>query len=143
LIAVAAMLAAVVACDRPSTGNADVGAVATTPATVEAPKVDLGDVIETTSDYVIGISYPQSAAKYPRLAAELKAYAEEARAELMRAVEARKQSQPAGEGIEGSAMYDLSLTFTEVVDSPKLAAYAADGSMYTGGAHGIPLLSRF
>jgi len=143
LIAVAAMLAAVVACDRPATDQASAGAVATTPAAVQAPEVDLDDVIETTSDYVIGISYPQSAAKYPRLAAELKAYADEARAELMRAVEARRQSQPAGEGNEGSAMYDLSLTFTEVLDSPRLAAYAADGSMYTGGAHGMPLLARF
>ncbi len=143
VIAVAAMLAAVVACDRPVPGSTATEGGASTPAAVETPKVDLDDVIENTSDYVIGISYPQSAAKYPKLAAELKAYADEARAELMRAVEARRQAQPAGEGSEGSAMYDLSLTFTEVVDNPKLAAYAADGSMYTGGAHGMPLLARF
>src|SRR5690606_40388108 len=81
--------------------------------------------------------------KYPRLAAELKAYAEGARADLMEAVEARKQGEPAGEGSEGATLYDLSLTFTELVDTPELAAYAADGSMYTGGAHGMPLMERF
>lgn len=144
LIAVAAMLAAVAACDRAAPGATDAdGAGATPPAVDAAAVVDLTDVIETTSDYVVGISYPQSAARYPKLAAELKAYADDARAELMRAVEARRQSQPAGEGSEGAAMYDLSLTFTEIVDGPQLVAYAADGSMYAGGAHGMPLLARF
>ena len=112
-----------------------------TPAPVEP--VELEDVSEATADYIIGITYPQSATKYPRLAAELKAYAETARADLMEAVEARKQGEPAGEGSEGATLYDLSLTFTELVDTPELAAYAADGSMYTGGAHGMPLMERF
>jgi len=137
------MLVAVVACDRESSTAAP-ERTATSPAAAQpAASVELVDVMETTPDYVIGISYPQSAARYPALAAEIKRYAEAARADLMRAVEARRHQQPTGEGSEGSTMYDLSLTFTEVFDSPHLVAYAADGSSYTGGAHGNPLLARF
>lgn len=137
------MLVAVAACDRESS-TAEPELTATSPAAAEpAAAVELVDVMETTADYVIGISYPQSAARYPALAAEMKRYAEAARADLMRAVEARRQQPPTGEGSEGSTMYDLSLTFTEVFDSPDLVAYAADGSSYTGGAHGNPLLARF
>lgn len=137
------MLVALAACDRESS-TAVPEQAATSPAAAEpAAGVELVDVMETTPDYVIGISYPQSAARYPALAAEMKRYAEAARADLMRAVEARRQRQPTGEGSEGSTMYDLSLTFTEVFDSPDLVAYAADGSSYTGGAHGNPLLARF
>ena len=146
---VALMLVAVAACDRPQAP--DPGASGTDAATVAATgdsgttaaPVALDDVFETTGDYVIGITYPQSAARYPKLAAELKAYAEAARTQLMTAIEERKQREPAGEGSEGATLYDLSLTFTEVLDSPELVAYAADGSMYTGGAHGMPLLAHF
>ena len=42
-----------------------------------------------------------------------------------------------------AAPYDLSLSFTELLDSPTLVAVAADGSSYTGGAHGAPLIARF
>ena len=42
-----------------------------------------------------------------------------------------------------TAPYDLSLCFTELLDSPTLVAIAADGSSYTGGAHGAPLIARF
>ena len=137
------MLAMVAACDRTPTTAAP-ERQATSPAAAEpAATVELVDVMETTADYVIGISYPQSATRYPALAAEMRRYAEAARADLMRAVEARRQQQPSGEGTEGATMYDLSLTFTEVFDSPDLVAYAADGSSYSGGAHGTPLLARF
>lgn len=136
------MLIAIAACDRDS--STQVGDPTAPPSATEpAPRVELADVMETNADYVIGISYPKSAGKYPKLAAEMKRYADEARAELMRAVEARRQRDPPGEGSEGATMYDLSLSFTELVDSPELAAYAADGSSYTGGAHGNPLLARF
>lgn len=139
---------AMVACDRgQGAGEAPPGATVeatraqpqTTPApppAVQLPKVELADVVETTSDYIIGISYPQSAGKYPLLAKLLKDYAAAARADLMQAVAARPaDAQP--------AMYDLSLSFTEVLDTPALVAYAADGSSYTGGAHGVPLVERF
>jgi hypothetical protein len=105
------------------------------PAAAAAP-VALQDVIETRPDYIIGISYPQGIAKHPMLAQALQAYAESARAELMQSVAALKGSKP-------SAPYDLSLQFTGLVDTPRIVAAAADGSSYTGGAHGNPLVQRF
>lgn len=96
----------------------------------------LNDVAETTPDYIVGISYPPSANRYPALAAEMKRFADRARAELVEAAKAR-QRKP------GELPYDLSLSFTELYLSPTLAAYGADGSLYTGGAHGAPLIARF
>lgn len=105
-----------------------------------AEPVKLEDVSEITSTYVIGISYAPSAEQYPGLAAAMAEYAEEARQELMEAVEARS----ARSGVDPSeAMYDLSLAFSEVLVTPNVVAYAADGSAYTGGAHSIPLVARF
>ena len=105
------------------------------PGAGTAPVV-LQDVIETKPDYIVGISYPQGIAKHPALAQALQAYAESARAELMQSVAALKGSKP-------SAPYDLSLQFTGLVDTPRIVAAAADGSSYTGGAHGNPLVARF
>ena len=109
------------------------------PAPVEEKVVvpELKDVMETTPQYVIGISYPPSAAKYPGLATALKQYADAARNELLQAV----KSVPAkgGDGM----MYDLTLSFTEVHQSPDLVAIAVDGSRFTGGAHGEPLIARW
>lgn len=96
----------------------------------------LQDVIERDPRYMIGISYPPIANRYPALAAELKRYADSARADLLQAVAALGQAKPA-------APYDLSLSFTEVVSTPRVIAIAADGSSYTGGAHGTPLVARF
>lgn len=138
-VAVALICLAVVACKREAEPPATTAAPGTTPAAVApapAPAVELKDVAETTPDYVIGISYQTPAAKYPGLAAQLKAYADAARADLVEAAQARKKG-------EGSAPYDLSLNFTEVLDSPTLVAVAAEGSSYTGGAHGSPLIARF
>ena len=42
-----------------------------------------------------------------------------------------------------TAPYELSLAFEQVVDTPRIVAVAADGSRYTGGAHGQPLIARF
>ena len=134
----------VTACDRgpgtapsPQTGGTGTGtAEGPSPEPAESGPVELKDVSEVTSDYVIGITYPPSATKYPGLAAELKRYADDAREDLMQAVAARTQE-------EAGTLYDLSLTFTEVADTPELFAIAADGSSYTGGAHSSPLLARF
>ncbi len=101
----------------------------------DAP-VDLADVVETRPDYIVGISYPESAAGHPALARILKGYAEAARAELMTAVEALGGAKP-------TAPYDLSLQFSTLVDRPDILVVAADGSSYTGGAHGRPLVARF
>lgn len=106
------------------------------PAVPVAVPVDLKDVIETTDRYVVGISYPSTVNRYPGLAKALSAYTEAERAELMEAVEAFGNDKP-------SAPYELSLAFEQVVDTPQIVAVAADGSRYTGGAHGQPLIARF
>jgi hypothetical protein len=118
--------------DRASTPSADQDP---SPVPAEVEPVELKDVSETTSNYVIGISYPKSAMKYPALAALLKRYADDARNDLLEAV--------AASGEDAATMYDLSLEFTVVADTPDLFVVAADGSSYTGGAHSAPLLSRF
>lgn len=124
-------------CGREGTSPTPVaaGPDAAMPGAGTAPVV-LQDVIETKPDYIVGISYPQGIAKHPALAQALQAYAESARAELMQSVAALKGSKP-------SAPYDLSLQFTGLVDTPRIVAAAADGSSYTGGAHGNPLVARF
>lgn len=125
-----------VACKREAAAPAAPAAPqAAVPAAVGAP-APLQDVVETTPRYIIGISYPKSAARYPGLASALEAYAAAARKDLMQAVEGLGNDKPV-------APYDLSLSFTELLDSPTLVAVAADGSSYTGGAHGAPLIARF
>ena len=107
-----------------------------TPVDAPALPVELKDVIESTDRYVVGISYPASVNRYPALAKALSDYATAERAELMEAVEAFGNDKP-------SAPYELSLAFEQVVDTPQIVAIAADGSRYTGGAHGQPLIARF
>lgn len=107
-------------------------------AAAQAGPVELKDTMETGEGYIIGISYPGSARRYPGLAAEIKAYADAARAQLMQAI------PEAGATRDGGAVpYDLSLGFVELHASPQLVVVAADGSIYTGGAHGEPLVRRF
>lgn len=121
----------------PVAGDATTPAApAETPADGPASPPALEDVIERTPRYVVGISYPPEAKKYPGLAAELERYAQAAREELLQAAAA------AGEGT-GGALYDLSLEFRMLAETPRLVAVAADGSSYTGGAHGNPLVARF
>jgi hypothetical protein len=107
---------------------------ATTGAAPVVP--ELKDVIETTDGYIVGISYPPTINKYPGLAQVVSAYAGSARAELMQAVAGFGNDKP-------SAPYELSLSFEQLVETPELVAVAADGSRYTGGAHGEPLVARF
>ncbi len=109
---------------------------AAAPTEQAAAPVEMKDVVENTPSYVIGISYPPAAAKYPGLAQELASYAEHAKAELLKAVAALGNDKP-------TAPYELSLAFDMQVDTPKVVAVSADGSSYTGGAHGQPLVARF
>ena len=108
--------------------------VAETPAPREP--VVLEDVVETDPRYLVGISYPPTVNRYPGLAAELKAYSDAARQDLMEAVAALDADA-------GGMLYDLALEYTVVADTPELFAVAADGSSFTGGAHGAPLIARF
>ncbi|ADV27214.1 hypothetical protein Psesu_1367 [Pseudoxanthomonas suwonensis 11-1] len=104
-------------------------------APVAQPPVDLKDVMERDPRYLIGISYPPGMSTHPGLAAALHAYAEGARAELLDAV-GSLDAPP-------TVPYDLSLGFRLLLQTPQVIAVAADGSVYTGGAHGQPLVARF
>lgn len=101
-----------------------------------ATSATLQDVTEHTPNYVIGISYPAVANQYPALAVELRSYAERARKDLLDAAKGREPG-------EGSAPYELVLPFSELHVSPTLVAVGVDGSSYTGGAHGAPLIARW
>jgi len=127
------------ACQRQSEPAPPVQRAPTMPSKPSAAAVQatmLQDVVERDPRYVIGISYPEIAKRYPALAAALKRYADAARADLMQAVSGIGQETP-------TTPYDLSLSFTEVVADPHLVAIAAEGSSYTGGAHSNPLVARF
>jgi hypothetical protein len=133
------LLLLLAACQRegsaPQPGVADTDPTATEHA-AEDVAPELEDVVETDRRYVIGITYPPQANKYPGLALELHRYVQAARAELMEAVE----DAPA----DGSAgPYELSLVFDTIADAPRVFAMAASGYSYTGGAHGSPLVARF
>lgn len=128
------------ACNREAPAPAPAAPVAPPAAAPVEQKVvvpELNDVMETTPQYVVGISYPPSATKYPGLATALKQYADAARAELLQATKALPAK--GGDGM----MYDLTLSFTEVHQSPELVAIAVDGSRFTGGAHGEPMIARW
>jgi hypothetical protein len=111
-------------------------ATAVAPAAAASVAGGLRDVVETTPRYVIGISYPKEAAAHPGLAAALKRYADASRKDLLDAVEGLGNDTP-------TAPYELSLSFTTQANTPTIIAIAADGYLYTGGAHGSPLISRF
>ncbi len=134
-------LALLVGCNRDGS-NAPPAPVATdaaaTGSAAQAPvePVTLKDSIETTSAYIIGISYPQAASKYQPLARALRDYAEASRMRLMQAVDGLHGAKP-------EAPFDLSLPFATLVDTPRVVAVGVDGSSYTGGAHGTPLVERF
>jgi hypothetical protein len=127
------------ACQRDADTPAVPAEPAATPAVVGEPvqaPAPLKDVIETNESYIVGISYPPMLDKYPGLAQAVAAYADAARAELMQAVAGFGNDKP-------TAPYELSLSFEKVAETPNIVAVAADGSRYTGGAHGEPLVARF
>lgn len=97
----------------------------------------LKDVIERTPKYLIGITFPPVANAHPVLAKALREYADAARADLAGAVKGAEASGQTG------TPYDLSLNFTDISPRDDVIVIAADGSLYTGGAHGIPLIARF
>jgi hypothetical protein len=139
LLAFAALALAACQRDDPPPARPDVAAVPgpgsdAGAADEQGEPVRLEDVIERDAKYIIGISYPSVANEHPGLARAMKAYADQARGELMQAV--------AGLGA-GEGPYDLSLAFTEVAATDRVVAVAADGSSYVGGEHGTALVARF
>jgi hypothetical protein len=140
-LALAVMLAA--GCQRDTDAPPPAAPVADTapaaPGTGIAPAdapVELRDVIETSPQAVVGISYPPDLARYPGLAKALIAYADSARGELQQAVDGLGNDKP-------TMPYELSLSFEKLLETPQLVVVGADGSRYTGGAHGEPLVARF
>ena len=130
---------ALAACQRdvppaPAQPQADVASPEAVQPIDQAP-VELKDVVEMDAKFIVGISYPPEANKYPGLASALHRYAQAARDELMEAV--------GGAELPAGTMYDLSLNFSTLLDTPDMLAIAADGSSYTGGAHDNPLIERF
>ena len=127
------------ACQRQATPEAAAPAIVPVPevaagaAASATPSLD--DVIEHDPRYVVGISYPPGAAADPGLARALYDYAQAARADLDQAV-ASLDEPP-------RAPYELSLGFRQTLRTGDVVAVAADGSLYTGGAHGMPLVERF
>ncbi|APP84217.1 hypothetical protein ABQW67_08625 [Xanthomonas hortorum] len=114
-------------------------ATAQTAPTAERIVVQSGpleDVIEHAPAYMVGISYPRGLDAYPELAALIRSYSQDARTELMEAVAGLGNDKPA-------APYELSLAFETVLQTADLIVVSADGSRYTGGAHGEPLVARF
>src|SRR5690606_7157727 len=107
-----------------------------TPAAAPEAAARLEDRIERNEHYVIGISYPQGINQYPGLAAELQRYSQAALDELMQAVDGLGGEKP-------TAPYDLSLASDVLIATPQVVSVAANGSSYTGGAHGNPLVARF
>jgi len=106
------------------------------PATTPQAPVKLEDRIERGDHYVIGISYPSGINQYPGLAAELQRYSQAALDDLMQAVDGLGGEKP-------TAPYDLSLAYDLLAETPLIVSVAANGSSYTGGAHGNPLIARF
>jgi len=120
----------------PTEGPATTQPDATAPqATVDAP-LELRDVIENTPQAVVGISYPPDVNRYPGLAKALSDYATAARGELQQAVDGLGNDKP-------TMPYELSLSFEKLLETPQMVVISADGSRYTGGAHGEPLVARF
>jgi Protein of unknown function (DUF3298) len=137
-LAYSMLLLVLVACRReqPAQPVAPAATPGPAPAATTPSGGQLKDVTEHTSDYVIGISYPPVATQYPALATELKRYADASRADLMEAVQGREK------GADAPA-YELVLPFTQLHVSPTLVVVGVDGSNYTGGAHGAPLIARW
>lgn len=136
LLAIGSVL--LVACSQPGQeGPPAADAAASAPAApAKDNPVQLVDVIETSPNQVIGISYPHDAGIPAGLAKVLQDYAGQARQELQSALDGLGNDTP-------RAPYELSLSFTVSADTPELMAVSADGSRYTGGAHGQPLVARF
>ena len=114
------------ACRRESpTPASNAPSAATTraaPAAAATAVVPLKDVVETTPRYVIGITIRRKPRRTRAWSSALMAYAANSRKDLIGAVEALGNDTP-------TAPYELSLSYTTLVDSPTLVAIAADGSL--------------
>ena len=128
-------VALVVACKREAPANAPTTATAQ-PTAASAPVV-LQDQVEHTPTWLLGITYPKGVTLPSGLAQEIKAYADASRKRLVGAAAPHKAG-------DAGVPYDMSLEFRQIAPQAQgLIAIAADGSLYSGGAQGDPLIRRF
>lgn len=120
--------------EAPQGRTAQPASPAAQPAATAAAQLE--DVIETSGSHIIGVSFAPAINKHPQLAQIIRAHSEQARSELMEAVAAFGNDQP-------PAPYELSLNYGTLLETPELVAVSVDGSRYTGGAHGEPIVERF
>ncbi len=142
IVLLAAIGTALVACkpEAPAPDAAPTASIAA-PATAgmlaaASAVAPLHDEISSDARRVIGISYPQGLEQYPQLQQAIATYAQAQRAQLDAALNALGDAKP-------SAPYELSLQFAKTLDTPKFIVVSANGTLYTGGAHGSPLLQNF
>ncbi len=121
------------AATEPAAAPTDAAATAAAATGVDGP---LQDVMERTPAYVVGVSFPPGLERYPGLVKVVRDYVGAARAELTQAVDGLGNDKP-------SAPYELSLNVEKPLDTSALVVVSAEGSQYTGGAHGQPLVARF
>ena len=127
--------ALVVACKREAPANAP--ATATAQPTATSAPVVLQDQVEHTPTWLLGITYPKGVTLPSGLAQEIKAYADASRKRLVDAAAPHKAG-------DAGVPYDMSLEFRQIAPQAQgLIAIAADGSLYSGGAQGDPLIRRF
>jgi hypothetical protein len=131
------LLLALAACNRsPQSQSPQAAMPATTTAPAIAASTELHDISERGPHYMIGISFPPELKRYPALAAEVRRDADAVRADFL-----KQAGDNAAAGASG--MFDLSLAYSMVAETPRIVAVAAEGTSYVGGAHGAPLLERY
>lgn len=135
-VAVMAATLFIAACDRERQAPAQPQPPAATTPPPAPVAVELKDVIEQDPRFIVGISYPPGISKYPGLAEAMRAYSDKARATLDQALAKTDPAKQIGP-------YDLTLTYTLLADTPDMVAVSAGGAVFTGGAHGEPLVARF
>jgi hypothetical protein len=136
LVAALSVTLLLAACKKEQDATTEQTQPSTPVAQTQSAPVELKDVIENDPRYILGISYPPNAAKYPVLAAEMLRYADAARQDLMKALaesDPKKQAAP----------FDLTLSFTLLAETTQMVAVGADGSSFLGGAHSVPIIARF
>lgn len=135
-VAVMAATLFIAACDRDRPAPAQPQPPAATAPPPAPVAVELKDVIEQDARFIVGITYPPGMAKYPGLAEVLRAYSDTSRATLDQALAKTDPAKQVGP-------YDLTLTYTLLAETPDVVAVSAGGAVFTGGAHGEPLVARF
>ncbi|MBS0200494.1 MAG: DUF3298 domain-containing protein [Proteobacteria bacterium] len=135
VVMLACTAALIVACKREAPANAPATGAAQ-PTAASTPVV-LQDQVEHTPTWLLGITYPKGVTLPPGLAQEVKAYADASRKRLVDAAAPHKAG-------DAGVPYDMSLEFRQIAPQAQgLIAIAADGSLYSGGAQGDPLIRRF